>query len=253
MRTLLPILISLLILSCQKSTDGSNSNFSMNHSPRNYINLSDVMGENCMNVKRFISEIKALYPPPRIRQITTNVVLTSSDSISHNFALRTSYLNFSFNYDSQKSISELVSTEQNDCSTISLKTNGGDLKEFNITEIKSNKIRFSADTGESFTFEWISPQHFKTAHGFITGDYLCKGDSKVYVSVEKDFAWGAEIKNESVNDDLNSNELISPYYLKSLAEAVGIDVVNLIPLTSTALLDLKQKPIDKSFWNCETQ
>lgn len=231
------LLFSLLLFGCDRT--------SRNRLPfKSTIPLAEVSDEKCFNVQKYISAIYQLSPNPLIRQITTNVVMTSNDSIPHNFAVRLAYASFVFADDYRAAIPELMSVEQKDCAVVTIKTLGGDREDYKVTEIKDGKLRFENESEESYTFEWVTPQHLKTVHSFKFGNYLCDDTLSVAVRVEKDYSWEPEFLAAT----LLPEDLISPDYLQLVAEASGSSIAN--PPMVPELKLLAEQPINTEFLNC---
>ncbi len=210
------LVLASLVTGCQKS-ESSGTKF------KTEVPLKEFSEEKCPNLEKYISAFNQLFPDPSIRQTTTNVSIAGNGQVSHGFAIRVAYGNFVFANKARESIFKFQSVKQTDCTTVTMTSPGGRQETYQVTSKSEDELQFKNEAEESYSFKWLSPKHFKTVHKFESGDFLCRADSKLMISVETDYSWEPDFLTATTLPV----DFISADYLVLVAEATGHAVSNL--------------------------
>jgi hypothetical protein len=237
---------TLILLGCNRLKLGGGSSETVTDIP-----LSEVSDGNCLNIEKYVHSVHALSSGQPPTYITTNLQATSNGAIYRNFLLRLAYGNFSFSQVNFSSIQELANIHQTDCQSIFMQTVSGDMEEYKVKEAKENLIRFENNTGESYSYEWVSPKKIKVSVKYVTGDYLCNPSAKITVKIDKEYNWENNVF-ESVTLPPGT---ISDDFLSLLAEATNTSTTSFYDeggkkILTSALKNLGSIPIRPGVENC---
>jgi len=196
--------------------DGSNGP-APTPAPENLrIDLPEVTG-TCLNLEKYFGRLRSLSQTVSARKITTDMSFRATgNNIPRNFLLRLAAGNFQIKDATLADMPEIVETKQEDCSKVTMKTEGGD-SVFKILRAKPDSLTLESEWSGQLTVTWKAVDKMQIEMISYVGDFLCDPNSRGRLQTIAEITWGKpEIFTDAVGADA-----IDSSYLKQVIEATG--------------------------------